>query len=117
MCWVADRGMISAGTIEGLEKRKLEYILGARLRSQKEVNQDVLSRAGRYREVAGNLRVKEVMVEDRRYVVCHNPQQASKDAADREAILKALEDKLGHGSLQWWGIVASRSTCGWRRGL
>jgi hypothetical protein len=103
VCWVADRGMISAGTIEGLEKRKLEYILGARLRSQKEVNQDVLSRAGRYREVAENLRVKEVMVQDRRYVVCHNPLQASKDATDREAVLKALEDKLGHGSLQLVG--------------
>ena len=103
VCWVADRGMISAGTIEGLEKRKLEYILGARLRSQKEVNQDVLSRAGRYREVSENLRVKEVMVQDHRYVVCHNPQQATKDAADREAVLQALEDKLSQGSLQLVG--------------
>lgn len=98
VCWVADRGMISARTIEGLEERKLEYILGARLRRQKEVSQQVLSRAGRYQEVAENLRVKEVMVEDRRYVVCHNPQEAAKDAADREAILQALKDRLCEGS-------------------
>ncbi len=90
--------MISARTIEGLEERKLEYILGARLRRQKEVSQQVLSRAGRYQEVAENLRVKEVMVEDRRYVVCHNPQEAAKDAADREVILQALKDKLHEGS-------------------
>src|SRR5450830_1612925 len=33
VCVVADRGMISAETIAGLEERKLEYILGARERS------------------------------------------------------------------------------------
>jgi len=98
VCWVADRGMISARTIEGLEERKLEYILGARLRRQREVSQEVLSRAGRYHEVGENLRVKEVWVDERRYVVCHNPQEAAKDAADREAILGALEDKLRQGT-------------------
>ena len=71
VCWVADRGMVSARTIEELEGRKLEYILGARMRRQKEVKEAVLGRAGRYREVADNLRVKEVKVEGRRYVVCY----------------------------------------------
>ena len=33
VCVVADRGMISAATIAGLEERRLEYILGARERS------------------------------------------------------------------------------------
>lgn len=98
VCWVADRGMVSARTIQGLEDRKLEYILGARLRRQREVSQEVLSRAGRYQDVEENLRVKEVWVEDRRYVVCYNPEEATKDAADREAILEALKDKLREGS-------------------
>ena len=86
--------MISKQTIAQLEGRDLEYILGARMRRQKEVGEAVLGRAGRYREVAGNLRVKEVMVEGRRYIVCHNPEEARKDAIDREAIVKGLEDKL-----------------------
>ena len=54
VCWVADRGMVSQKTIEELEGRKLEYILGARMRRQKEVKESVLGRAGRYREVAEN---------------------------------------------------------------
>lgn len=103
VCWVADRGMISQQVIEGLEARQLEYILGARLRRQKEVREEVLARGGRYQEVAANLRVKEVRVEDRRYIVCHNPQEALKDAADREAIVKSLEDKLQRGSQQLVG--------------
>jgi transposase len=103
VCWVADRGMISPATIGGLEERKLDYILGARLRRQREVTRSVLGRAGRYQEVAENLRVKEVWVGDRRYIVCHNPQEAAKDAEDREAIIKALEDQLRQGLRQLVG--------------
>ena len=105
VCWVADRGMISADTIENLEEQKLEYILGARFRQQKEVRDLVLACPGRYQKVADNLRVKEVWVWGRRYVVCHNPLEAAKDAADREAMLAALKDKLRQGAK---GLVGNR---------
>lgn len=107
ICIVADRGMISAGTIEGLEAREdLEYILGARMRGQKEVKEEVVSRAGRYREVHGSrqrskdpspLKVKEVWVGERRYVVCYNEEQARKDASDRAAIVEKLKETLKQG--------------------
>jgi hypothetical protein len=102
-CIVADRGMISKETITSLEKEKIPYILGARMRKAREIKEDVLSRAGRYREVhpegasskdPAPLKVKEVMVDGRRYLVCLNERQARKDAADREAIVNALTDKL-----------------------
>jgi hypothetical protein len=47
----------------------------------------------------------------RRYVVCHNPLEAAKDAADREAMLAALQDKLRRGVR---GLVGNR---GFRRFL
>jgi hypothetical protein len=103
--------MVSQGTIEGLEERGMEYILGARMRQQREVREGVLGRAGRYRDVAENLRAKEVWVEDRRYVVCHNPYEAARDAADRQAIVASLEDKLKDGVSQ---LVGNR---GYRRFL
>jgi len=81
------------------------------MRRQCEVNEAVLSRAGRYHEVADNLRVKEVRVSDRRYIVCYNPQEAVKDAADREAIVRALEDRLREGARE---LVGNR---GYRRFL
>jgi hypothetical protein len=111
VCWVADRGMISKGTIESLEQRGMEYLLGARMRRQREVNEAVLGRAGRYHEVAENLRVKEVLVEGHRYIVCHNPQEAARDAAEREAIVRSLEDRLKEGAGQ---LVGNR---GYRRFL
>lgn len=103
VCWVADRGMISRRTIEGLEQRELEYILGARMRRQREVREEVLERGGRYQEVAHNLRVKEVWVGERRYIVCYNPAEAVKDAADREAIVQSLQDQLRNGSISLVG--------------
>lgn len=67
------------------------------MRRQREVRAEVLARAGRFHEVADNLQVKEVWVDDRRYIVCHNPREAEKDAADREAIIQALSDQLKRG--------------------
>jgi Transposase DDE domain len=108
VCIVADRGMISQETIEALEQpeRGWPYILGARMRSQNEVKDEVLSRAGRYRIVhpprvqsddPSPLKVKEVWVNERRYVVCLNEDEARKDAADREAIVAALREQLRRG--------------------
>jgi hypothetical protein len=97
---VADRGMLSKDTIallEGDEKAPLDFILGCRMRRQKEVSEEVLGRAGRFRTVAGNLEVKEVLVDGRRYVVCRNPLEAKKDAAARDAIVQKLEAALSHG--------------------
>jgi hypothetical protein len=37
-------------------------------------------------------------MEDRRYIICCNPHEAAKDVAERQAILKALEDKLKDGA-------------------
>ena len=98
VCFVADRGMVSDAVIRGLEERELGYILGMRLRRAKEVRDVVLSHPGRYRVVEDNLRVKEVKVEDRRYIVCLNPDEEAKDKADRELILDTLQEKLTHGA-------------------
>jgi transposase len=105
-CVVADRGMISADTIEELEGRHIPYILGTRMRRVNEIKFDILSRGGRYSEVypegltskdPAPLKVKEVVHNDKRYIVCMNTRQAWKDAADREAIITSLKEQLKKG--------------------
>jgi hypothetical protein len=106
VCIVADRGMISAETLAEVEKREWNYIRGVRMRSSTEAK-TVVARAGRYAEVhpksddrndPSPLKVKEVWVEDtRRYVVCVNEDQATKDRHDRDAVVASLRDALGHG--------------------
>jgi len=106
ICIVADRGMISAETLKEVELRKWQYILGVRMRSSTEAKA-VVARAGRYAEVhpksddrhdPSPLQVKEVWVEDaRRYVVCLNEDQATRDRHDREAVVASLRDALSKG--------------------
>lgn len=102
-CIVADRGMISSENIDELEKREIPYIFGARMRKVKEIREDVLSHPGRYREVRAEgllskdpapLKVKEVVLSGKRYIICLNPKQARKDATDRQAIIDSLEEKI-----------------------
>jgi hypothetical protein len=89
--WVADRGFASAANRRFLRRGDEHYILGEKLRSGSAEAKAALARAGRYQEVAGNLRVKEVRIgEGERFVVCHNPEGAERDAAVRERLLARL---------------------------
>jgi hypothetical protein len=106
VCIVADRGMISKETMDTLEEQGRSYILGARMRRQKEVREQVLADRGRFRVVHGPrrqstdpapLRVKEVRIEDRRYVVCVNAEEVEHDRAKREATVASLREQLRAG--------------------
>src|SRR5689334_9873163 len=105
VCVVADRGMISAPTIAGLEARGLEYVLGVRARTDALVRAVVLNDSQAFTPLcihrAGGaetqLFIKEVSVKGRRYIVCRNEAEAARDAADRRAIVEALDQQLKRG--------------------
>jgi hypothetical protein len=76
------------------------------MRRCKEVRDQVLAAGGRFRVVhpksrdpkaPAPLKVKEVRVGERRYVVCVNEDEVVKDRADREAIVAALREQLRQG--------------------
>jgi transposase len=105
---VADRGMVSQATLEAFEKSDppVRYIVGVRMRRQKEVNTSVLGSRARWFESVPErsnakdpapLKVKEVWVEERRYIVCLNEEERRKDAHDREAIVAHLKEQLRNG--------------------
>jgi len=105
---VADRGMVSQATLEAFENSDppLRYIVGVRMRRQKEVSMSVLGSRARWFESVPErskakepapLKIKEVWVEDRRYVVCLNEEERRKDAHDREAIVAHLKEQLRRG--------------------
>lgn len=112
MIWVADRGFASQTNRSYLTRGGGHYIHAEKLRHTNSEAAAALARAGRYHQVAGNLRVKEVHVApggkgDRdggvraeRFVVCHNPDQADRDAAVRANLVAYLE-ALIDGSDAW----------------
>jgi hypothetical protein len=91
--WVADRGFTSAANRRYLRRGDHHYIIGEKLRSGSAEAAAALSRQGRYQEITGNLRVKEVKIsDDERFVICHNPEAAERDAAVRGRLLARLKE-------------------------
>jgi Transposase DDE domain len=100
-CIVADRGMISAETIAALEAEGVEYILGVRERSSREVREHVIDDEGvavpliiPRQKGETQLAVHERTVAGRRYVICRNEEEARKDAEARAELIAGLERKL-----------------------
>src|SRR6266478_3955995 len=93
--WVADRGFTSAENRRYLRKGGGSYIIGEKLRSGSAEAAAALSRQGRYKDVAGNLKVKEVRIaEDERFVICFNPGAAERDATVRARMIAQLEEAI-----------------------
>jgi len=96
--FVGDAGMYSAENMAALARGLGRYILAVPMRKVKEIELEVLSRPGRYKPVAGNLQVKEVVVGEgerrRRYVLCLNPEEAERQRLHREQVLVELTAEL-----------------------
>jgi len=93
---VVDRGFSSADNLAYLRRAGGHYIAGMRMRDGNPLVETVLSRQGRYQHVKDNLRVKEVRIEDSdaRFVICHNPEQAKRDAAQRADAITRIHAEL-----------------------
>jgi len=98
--WVLDRGFTSERNRRYLQRGGGHYIVGEKLRSDSKEAAAALARQGRYQTVAGNLRVKQVRLDDGvnrdRFVICHNPERAERDCTVREQILERLRAEIHH---------------------
>jgi transposase len=96
---VGDAGMDSEENRKELASGLGRYVLAVPAGRLKEVREDVLSRPGRFRKIAENLEVKEVVVGDgerrRRYVVCRNRAEEQRQWKRRERVLLELAEELG----------------------
>jgi Transposase DDE domain len=93
--WVADRGFSSERNRRYLRQGDHAYIIGEKLRSDSPEIKAALSRQGRYTEISENMRVKEVKVsETERFVICHNPDAAQRDAHMRERLVAQLDELI-----------------------
>jgi transposase len=94
---VVDRGFSSDANLAYLRRAGGHWIAGERMRDGSAGAAEALSRQGRYQAVRDNLRVKEVRLDrtpDRRWIVCHNPDEATRDKAQRDAAVARLGAEL-----------------------
>jgi len=93
---VVDRGFSSADNLAYLRRAGGHYIAGMRMRDGNPLVEQVLSRQGRYQQIRDNLRVKEVRLDhtDQRFVICHNPDQATRDKPSRDQAVARIQAEL-----------------------
>src|ERR1700720_2172744 len=104
-CLGADRGMISADTIAALEAEKIEYILGVRERTSREVRAEIIEDDDLAvplliprQKGETELAVRETTIAGRRYVICRNAEEAKKDAAGHAELVAGLEVTPAQGT-------------------
>ena len=96
--FVGDAGLYARANLAELGRGAGRYILATPIGRVKEIKDEVLSRPGRYAEIAPNLCAKEVIVGEgerrRRYILCLNAAEAEREKRHREAILDLLQLEL-----------------------
>lgn len=98
---VGDRGMIGQKTLDLLDDLGIQYILGARMRNIK-VTDKLLADKAAYTDVPGkdNLKVKEMTVDEGRYILCLNEKEVERDREVRQRIKDKLTEKLKSGNVK-----------------
>ena len=95
---VVDRGFSSDENLAYLTRAGGHWIAGERMRDGAKDVAEALSRPGRYQHVRDNLQVKDIRVGDgdsaKRFVLCHNPAEAERQAQIRESTITRLEAEL-----------------------
>src|SRR5574340_76477 len=119
LVWVADRGFACAANRAYLTRGGGHYIHAEKLRHTNAEAAAALARPGRYHAIAENLRVKEVHVAPggdgdgdggaraQRFVICHNPDQAERDAQVRENLVAHLRELIDGSD----ACAVERSAC------
>ncbi len=103
LIFVGDRGMVSEKNLDALDEAGYDWIVGVRLRTRPHLADALFADRKPFEPIADNLEVKEVWIDERRYIVCHNPDQARRDAARRHAVLDRLEARLDQSGVK--GLV------------
>lgn len=98
--FVCDRGMVSEENLKKIEEAEYEYLVGVKLRKLKEVRDQVLGVRGRFQKVDDTLEVKEVLLGEKRYIICRNPDEAVHDRKIREALVTGLDEELSASQTQ-----------------
>lgn len=86
---VADAGMLSEENLSYLEDKKIQYIVGARLKNlDKRLKENVLSHD--YAQKATH----QLIVDKRMLIVDYSPDRAEKDRINREKLVQKLEARI-----------------------
>lgn len=110
---VADRGMFSKKNLFAMEKRKVQFIAGARLKSMKKsLKEQVLAEAPSFSKKTGLRKAKswtgEYEWEGFRLIVSYHRERADKDRKERQKFLTKIKEKMKGGKVRMKDLVKNK---------
>ena len=95
--YVADAGMFNRDNLkefETLDKEKMTYIVGARIKNMPKALQEKILNPDNYQEMDDNTKVATFEYEGKKLLVSHSRKRAKKDKHEREKGIEKLRVKL-----------------------
>ena len=110
---VADRAMFTKNNLEKLDKKKVKFIIAAKLKTMKKdikttITNDVASALKENPGLIGW--TKDYEYEGRRLIVNYNKKRASKDKKDRERLVERLKKKMTNGKVLLADLINNTGT-------
>lgn len=88
--FVGDRGLVSEENLNYLNLQGYPFIVALRKRSLKEVEELFNKAPSSYDVISDKLWLKEVKINDLRYLICKNPQKEQDDKIFRDNLIKTV---------------------------
>jgi len=92
--FVGDRGLVSKGALDELERLGCGYVLAARVKVLPDKVKEEIARVEGWEELTEELKVKELYVKDKRLVVYKSRVLEQEEKKRREEVLEWIKDRL-----------------------
>jgi len=92
--FVGDRGLVSEENLRYLTQARYSFIVTLRKRNLKEIESLLKTAPSYYKVITDTLHLKEVKIDDMRYLICKNPIKTEDDSLFRDNLIKEVSSEL-----------------------
>ena len=94
---IADSGLLSKKNLEQLQEQGYEFILGARIKNEKEeIKKEILEKT---KDLEDKQNISIIRKDGNRLIVSYSQSRARKDTYNREKGIRKLKKKIGRGKM------------------
>ncbi len=110
---VADRAMFTKDNLEKMDKKKIKFIVAAKLKTmKKEIKEQITEDVAKVLKENDKLKgwTKDYNFEGRRLVVNYSKKRAHKDQKDRNRLVERIEKKMKDGKVRLADLINNTGT-------
>jgi len=97
--FVGDKGILSKGVLEEIERRGYEYIVSAKVRSVGKRYEEEIKEMSKYKRLNEDIMYREIEVGGKRLISCYSKSRAERDRHMREELIEKLRERAKRGEV------------------